>query len=247
MSGRTHAEQGASVHHVEEECRARGVERNVERRLPPAAWTRRASASSSRRSSYHWSTCWSRWSDGRGLDASHLAELESRRPGNGPRSSISRCAAGWRPVHEPLPQQLAPLLFEEFKLSSGRRGKTGVFDGRPGPESDSRPASDRPHHRGEARVTKLRVDLRRRPPRAHHETAACTPRSTRPSRPPAGCRRSTPTCRTFRSAPRRAARSAPASWPRMGVRLSRPTTRRSSCACSRMSPTSPFLNELPAR
>ena len=43
-------------------------------------------------------------------------------------------------------------------------------------------------------------------------TAASTPRSTRRSRPPAGCRAPTPTCRTSRSAPRRAARSGGRSW-----------------------------------
>ena len=47
----------------------------------------------------------------------------------------------------------------------------------------------------------------------------CTPPSTRPARPPAGSRRRIPICRTFRSAPNWAARSARRSCPRDGWQL----------------------------
>ena len=50
-------------------------------------------------------------------------------------------------------------------------------------------------------------------------------------------RRRIRTCRTFRSARRQDARSARLSSRRKGTRSSRPITARSSCACSRISPT----------
>ena len=49
--------------------------------------------------------------------------------------------------------------------------------------------------------------------------ARCTPPSTRRARPPGGCRRRIRTCRTFRSAPNWAARSAPRSCPATGWKL----------------------------
>ena len=55
----------------------------------------------------------------------------------------------------------------------------------------------------------------------------------------AGWPRPSPTCRTSRSAPRRAARSARPSSPSRATCCSAPTTRRSSCACWPTSPTSP--------
>jgi DNA polymerase-1 len=64
------------------------------------------------------------------------------------------------------------------------------------------------------------------------QPAASTARSTRPARRPGGSRRASPTSRTSPSAPRWAARCAPASCPaRAAGAWSRPTTRRSSCGC----------------
>ena len=54
-------------------------------------------------------------------------------------------------------------------------------------------------------------------------------------------------CRTFRSAPRKAAASATPSSPSRVICWSRPTTRRSSCGCWPMSPTIPALQESFAR
>ena len=68
--------------------------------------------------------------------------------------------------------------------------------------------------------------------------AACTRPTRSPRRRPAGCRRPSPICRTFRSAPRKAARSAAPSSRRRATSSSRPTTARSSCACSPISPIS---------
>ena len=83
------------------------------------------------------------------------------------------------------------------------------------------------------------VDLHRRAARLHQPArpSACT-RTTRSPRPrPGACRPPSRTCRTSRSAPRRAARSAAPSWRRRATSSSRPTIRRSSCGCSPRSPT----------
>ena len=67
--------------------------------------------------------------------------------------------------------------------------------------------------------------------------------STPPTRwrrpPPGGCRRTSRTCRTFRFAPRTAARSAAPSSPRPATSWCRRTIRRSSCGCWPRSPTFP--------
>ena len=72
---------------------------------------------------------------------------------------------------------------------------------------------------------------------------ACTPAITRRSRRPVGCRRSIRTCRTFRSARRRAGASARPSSRRRAGASSPPTIRRSSCGSWRTCPaTTGLLN-----
>ena len=94
-------------------------------------------------------------------------------------------------------------------------------------------------HPGMAAAAEAEIDLRRCAggrdqsgdrARAHQLRAWRSP-------PPGGCPRPIPTCRTSRSAPRKAAASATPSSPNRGMCWSAPTTRRSSCGCWRMSPT----------
>jgi DNA polymerase-1 len=66
---------------------------------------------------------------------------------------------------------------------------------------------------------------------------ACTPPTRWRRPPPGGCRRTSRTCRTFRCAPRTAARSAAPSSPPPATSWYRPTIRRSNCGCSPRSPT----------
>ena len=84
------------------------------------------------------------------------------------------------------------------------------------------------------------IDLYRRAARLRQPARriASTPATRSPPPRPAGCRRPSRTCRTSRSAPRKAARSAAPSLPRPATSSSPPIIRRSSCGCWPRSPTS---------
>ena len=88
-------------------------------------------------------------------------------------------------------------------------------------------------HPGMAAALQAEIHLHGRPARLcpPADRSACTPASRWPRPRRAGCPPPSPTSRTSRSAPRKAARSAPPSWRRRATSWSRPTTRRSSCAC----------------
>ena len=139
------------------------------------------------------------------------------------------------------PQQLGEILFNKLDLSKKRRGKTGFStDARVlqaiRDEHEIIPLIERWRELNQLDKTYFSV----LPQLAHRRPAsrASTRRSCRPPRRPAGSRRRTRTCRTSRSARTSAARCAAASRPRPATSCSAPTTRRSSCACSRTSPTS---------
>ena len=119
-------------------------------------------------------------------------------------------AIGRRDVNLGSPKQLQEVLFDQLGMPKTKRTKTGyttdadaladLFTKTEHPfleallrHRDTAPAAG--HRRGAASS--------RSPP-----TGASTRPTSRRSPPPGGCRRPTPTCRTSRSAPRRAAASA---------------------------------------
>ena len=136
------------------------------------------------------------------------------------------------------PSRSSEILFEQAEAA--------------GEEEDAQgPALDR---RGRARRTRARLsaaEAAARVPRPreaqvhlHRQAAAhgrsrtpgaCTPPTRRPPRSPGASPRTIPTCRTSRSARRRAGASARPSSRRRAARSSPPTTRRSSCASWRTS------------
>ena len=90
-------------------------------------------------------------------------------------------------------------------------------------------------------LSKLQIDVYRRAagrdqPRYRPRTHQLQP-SRRADR--AACRPTIPTCRTSRSAPKSAARSAMPLWPSRATCCSRPTTARSNCALPRIWPMCP--------
>ena len=111
------------------------------------------------------------------------------------------------------PKQLQVVLFDELEMPKTKKTKTGYTTDADALQSlfDKTGHPFLQHLLVHRDVTRLKVTvdglLRRWPP-----TAASTPRSTRPSPPRAGSRRPSRTCRTSRSAPMPAARSATGSW-----------------------------------
>ena len=142
-------------------------------------------------------------------------------------------------------KQLGEVLFDEMKL--GRRASRGQ-DRRLGHRCVEccetlrrwhRAAGARPRLAAVARSSRSTyADALVDEINPEHRPRAHQLRARRDARP-GGSRRTIPTCRTSRSAPRKAAASATPSSPSRGMCCCRPTTRRSSCGCRRMSPTSP--------
>ena len=144
-----------------------------------------------------------------------------------------------QPFNLASPKQLGDILFTKLGLPVKKKTASG------GPSTDeevlSELALDYPlpklllEHRSLAKLKGTYTDKLprmvnpRHRPRAHALLAGC--RWSPGGSPPA-----TPTCRTFRSAPRKAGASAPPSSPRRATASFPPTTRRSSCASW---PTSP--------
>ena len=179
---------------------------------PGPARRRRAAAA---RSSCRWCTCWPTWSAaGIAVDRAQAWRASSRvRAADGARSEAQAHAIAGRPFNLGSPKQLQVILFDERGLPKTKRIKTGyttdaealaalfVADRAPAPGPPAAPGAT---PRGCGRPWQGCSPW-------STPAAASTPPSTRPSRPPGGCPAPTRTCRTSRSAPRRAAGSAAAS------------------------------------
>ena len=147
-------------------------------------------------------------------------------------------ALAGHPLNIDSPKQLSEVLFHELGLPVMKRNvKTGTASPRPMCSSSWRCRTALPGHARVAGAQKLKntyVDAL--PSMTTRRPAASTPRSTRWSPPPAASAPATPTCKTSRSARRKAAKFARHSSPgRAAGSSSRPTTRKSSCASSRAS------------
>ena len=125
--------------------------------------------------------------------------------------------AGRREFNVGSPKQLGEILFDELKLPGGKQAA------RRGLGTDAEVLDDLPRKAircrqdpGLAPARQAEGHLYRRAgaTRSIPRPAACTPPITWRSPPPGGWPRPTPICRTFRCAPRKAARSARPSSPK---------------------------------
>ena len=174
-----------------------------------------------------------------------------RRCCRGSPASSRRSAAGLEAeIHELAGEQVQPRLPQAARRHPVRQaGPARRQQDQDRPMVDRRARARGPGRAGPraaaedprlAAALQAEVDLHRRAAGLHQPEHGPRPHLLRAGRDarPAGCRRPSRTCRTSRSAPRKAARSAAPSSPRPGPSSSRPTTPRSSCACSPTSPTS---------
>ena len=137
--------------------------------------------------------------------------------GRGRRAGVRDLRAGGGGVHARLAQAAGGDPVRQARPVAQAPRQDRLLDRRPRAAGDPRRARDHPQDRALAGADQARPDLSRRAAAAgRRPTAACTPPSTRPRPPPAGCPPTTPTSRTSRSARRWAARSAPASSPTPG-------------------------------
>jgi hypothetical protein len=123
-----------------------------------------------------------------------------------------------RPFNLGSPKQIGDVLFGEMALKGGKKTATGQWstdsDVLESPGQRARAAA---RAAGLAPAVEAEGHLYREPDRgdrAGQRPTASTPPTPWPRPRRAACRRRTPTCRTSRSAPRKAARSARPSWPR---------------------------------
>ena len=159
-----------------------------------------------------------------------------RRPRS--RNSASSPASRFNPGS---PKQLGDILFGKMGLPGGTKTKTGQWStGARVLDELAEQGHQLPQKILEWRqVTKLKSTYTDALPGYVNPTpTACTPATRWRRRPPAGSRPPSRTCRTSRSAPRKAARSGAPSSPRPATSWSRPTIRRSNCGCSPRSPIS---------
>ena len=139
------------------------------------------------------------------------------------------------------PKQLGEVLFDEMGLQAGRKGKSGTYStgadileelAAQGHDLPARVLDWRQLTKLKSTYTDALIEHIDPATRRVHTTFTMTAANT------ADCRPTTPTCRTSRSAPRRAGASAAPSSPRRARCCCRPTIRRSSCASSPTSPAS---------
>ena len=145
------------------------------------------------------------------------------------------------PLNPGSPKQLGDILFGKMGLPGGTRTKTGQW-------STGARALEELAEQGHAlpqkildwrQVSKLRSTYTDAlPGYVNPDRTACTPATRSRLPPPGGSRPRSPTCRTSRSAPRKAARSGAPLSRRRASSSRRPTIRRSSCGFSLRSPTS---------
>ena len=127
------------------------------------------------------------------------------------------------------PKQLGEFLFDSLKLPGGRKTKTGQWETRADLLDDLAAREDLPEDARKLinvmlewrQLTKLQLDLHGLAARttSTRRRGASTPPTRSPPPRPGASPPPTPTCRTFRSAPRRAARSARPSSPSAGHKL----------------------------
>ena len=148
------------------------------------------------------------------------------------------------PFNVGSPAQLGEVLFDGMGLPGGKRMKTGAYatdadgvGGRSPTQGHDLPARVL-DWRQLAKLKSTYADALVRGDQPGDRPRPHLLRAGRPP-PPAGCPRPTPTSRTSRSAPRRAAGSAAPSSPSQAMSCSPPIIPRSSCAWSPTSPTSP--------
>ena len=116
--------------------------------------------------------------------------------------------------HIGSPQQLGRGAVRAARPVAQAPRQDRLLDRRARAAGDPRRARDHPQARALPRADEARPDVPGRAPElCATRSRGCTPRSTRPSPPPGGCPRPTPTCRTFPSAPSSAARSGRHSLP----------------------------------
>ena len=146
------------------------------------------------------------------------------------------------PFNVGSPKQLGEVLFDQMGLGGGRKGKTGAYStGADVLEELAAQGHDLP-----ARVLDWRLLSKLKSTYTDTLQDAINPETGRvhtclhrsPAPPPGGSPRPIRTCRTSRSAPRRAGASARPSSPSRATCWSASTTARSSCASSRTWPTS---------
>ena len=180
-------------------------------------------------------------------DGARGAEARRRAPGRG-RRRLRRAdrdpgegdlRAGRGGVHDRLAAAGRPHPLREARPDPQAPRQDRLLDRRPRPRPDPRRAPDRREDRVLARADQAEEHLPRLAARPDRPRDRPRPHHLQPGRDDdrAASPAPTPTCRTSRSAPRSAARCAPASSPSAAPACSPPTTARSSCACSPTSPT----------
>ena len=175
-----------------------------------------------RPASTRWSTGrWSRWSGGWSGAGSRSTATIWRKLSSEFSKEIAAleariCEAAGGPFTIGSPQQLGEVLFDQLGLKGGRKGKSGTYSTdvteleRLAAEGVDRAAGARLAPADQAASRPIPTRCRRRSTR---RPGGSTPASACRARRPGGCPRPTPICRTSRSAPRSAARSATPSSP----------------------------------
>ncbi len=139
------------------------------------------------------------------------------------------------------PKQLGEILFDEMKLPGGSKTKTGAWStdasiledlADAGHELPRKLLDWRQLSKLRSTYTEALREAVNPQTKRVHTTYALAVHAQRAGSPP-----TIPTCRTSRSAPKRAAASAKRSSRSRAMCWSRPTIRRSNCGCWRTSPT----------
>ena len=146
------------------------------------------------------------------------------------------------PINVGSPKQIGDIIFGKMGIAGGTKTKTGAW-------STSAQVLDELAEQGHEfpkkilewrQVSKLKSTYTDALPNTCiRRPIACTPPTRWRRPPPGGCRRTSRTCRTFRFAPRTAAKSAAPSSPRPATSWCRRTIPRSNCGCWPRSPTFP--------